>query len=113
MNITYHQGLTTEKWFGMSIFEQMANVGSEIYRTISWREKNADDSKEAFYRGLELLDLTIMDAKNKMRLKELLRTREALVDHFVYDNGYQTTDEQWQNYFYSFNYAARNKYTSV
>jgi hypothetical protein len=48
-----------------------------------------------------------------MRLKEWLRTREALVDHFVYDNGYQTTDEQWQNYFYSFNYAARNKYTSV
>lgn len=107
MNIVYHQGLTKEKWFSMNIFEQMANVGSEVHRTISWREKNADFSRKAFDRGLELLDLTIDDPKNRSRLKELLRTREALVDYFIYDNEYKSTDQQWQNYFYSFNYAAR------
>ena len=35
-----------------------------------------------------------------------VRVAEALVDHFVYDNEYNTTDEEWQKYFFQFNYAA-------
>jgi hypothetical protein len=64
-------------------------------------------SQKAFERALELIDLTIKDPKNKgLRLKEILRSREAIVDHFMYDNEYKTTDEQWQEYFFQFNYAA-------
>jgi hypothetical protein len=85
----------------------MANVGSEIERTINWRKKNKDYSQKAFERALELLDLTIADSKNIKRLKELLRLREMLADYFVFDNGYHSTDKGWQKYFYSFNYAAR------
>ncbi len=56
--------------------------------------------------GLELLDLTIEDSKNKKGLKELCRLRKMLADYFYFDNIYGSSDETWENYFYSFNYAA-------
>lgn len=102
-----HKDLAAGRWFELSLMEQLANVGSEIERTILWKKKgNLEYSQKAFERGLELLDLTISDPKNKLRLREITRAREALVDHFVFDNEYGSTDEIWHNYFYSFNYAA-------
>jgi len=106
MKIIYHKGLTAENWFSKSIFYQMANVGSEVFRMIKWRKKNKANSELAFERALELLDLTLADKKNKNCLKEIARIREALVD-FSFNNQYKTTDEFWQKYFYAFNYAAR------
>lgn len=91
----------------LSFFEQMAHVGSEVERTIIWKNKNTDYSRKAFFRSLELLDLTISDSKNKPRLKELVRLREVLVDYFVFNNQYSSSDKLWQNYFYPFNWAAR------
>ncbi|MDI6603095.1 MAG: hypothetical protein QME57_03200 [Patescibacteria group bacterium] len=98
-----------KRWQKLSFFEQMANIGSEIQRTINWRKKNLEYSKLAFERALELIDLTITDKKNQKRgrLKELLRTRELLVDYFCFDNIYKTSDKIWQNYFLAFNYATR------
>jgi hypothetical protein len=103
-----HSDLTLERWSRFSLFEQLANVGCDVERTIQWRNKgNAPCSEQAFWRAMELLDLTILDPKNRgPRLCELTRVREALKDHFVFDNEYNTTDESWQQYFFSFNYAA-------
>ena len=98
--------LTKERWFAMSFLEQMANIGSEIGRTINWREKDGHRSDCAFESALELLDLTIEDLKNRKHLKELCRLREALADYFCFANIYGSSDEKWNNYFYSFNYAA-------
>ena len=84
----------------------MANIGSEVERAIKWRDKNAEYSRFASDRALELLDLTISDIKNRSRLKELFRLREVLADYFYFDNIYKSTDQSWQRYFYSFNYAA-------
>jgi len=64
-------------------------------------------SLKAFERALELLDLSIVDAKNKSRLKELLRLREALADHFYFDNEYSSSDASWRKYFFAFSYASR------
>jgi len=102
-----HQDLTAGRWQKLNIFEQMANVGAEIGRTLNWQEKSPTDSMMAFERALELLDLTIADPKNVKRLKELLRLRETLADYFVFDNQYSSTKNSWNNYFYAFNYAAR------
>ena len=103
-----HKQLAAGRWQELSFIEQMANVGSEIERTIIWRNKNnAPYSQRAFERALELLDLTLSDAKNRTRLKELARVRETLADHFFFDNIYKTTDKSWHNYFFGFNYAAR------
>jgi len=102
-----HQDLTAERWQKLNIFEQMANIGAEIGRTLNWGKKSPPDSRMAFERALELLDLTIADPKNRNRLKELLRLRETLADYFVFDNEYLSSKSSWDNYFYAFNYAAR------
>ena len=102
-----HKELAAGRWFEFSLVEQLANVGSDVIRTIKWKnKKNLAYSKKAFERALELLDLIVADPKNKHRLKEILRTREALVDYFIFDNKYSSTDKLWEKYFYNFNYAA-------
>lgn len=102
----YHTRLTLEKWSRFSLVDQMANIGSEVERTIKWKDKNEEYSGKALERTLELVDMTLADPKNRKRLKEVARMREALVDYFYYDNIYGSTDELWRKYFYSFNYAA-------
>jgi hypothetical protein len=105
-----HRDLASGRWNSLSFAEQMANVGSEVERTISWNAKGRTDiSKRAFERALELLDFTIADEKNRKRLRELSRVREALADYFAFENDYNSTPESWQKYFRSFLIAARGK----
>lgn len=103
-----HKDLTPERWFKFTLFEQLANVGMDIERTIQWKNKgNQEYSDQAFERAMELLDLTIADSKNKNGTrKELVRVRETLKDFFMYDNEYGFTNQFWQSYFYDFAYAA-------
>jgi len=120
--MSYQTEKFKKRWGKLSFFEQMAHIGSEVQRTINWRsknirsshpiaslgrKKNLEYSKLAFEKALYLLDLTISDKKNysRARLKELLRTRELLVDYFCYENIYKTNDKIWQNYFLAFNWA--------
>ena len=101
-----HKELAQGRWFELSLIEQLANVGMDVERTIKWKQKNnLEQSEKAFARALDLISLSIIDPKNRKRLKELTRTREVLIDYFVYDNEYGSTDESWHNYFYPFNYA--------
>lgn len=103
-----HQNLALGKWQDLSFFEQMANIGSEVERTIKWKNKgNQDYANQAFERALELFDITVDDVKNRKRLTEILRAREIFADFFVGGNNYNSADKQWQNYFYAFNFAAR------
>lgn len=105
--LVHHKGLAPERWYKYSLMEQLANIGTEVGRTINYRNDNRlEDAKLAFERALELIDLTVSDPKNRKRLKEILRVREALVDYFVYDNEYNTSDQLWNDYFYNYNYAA-------
>ena len=101
-----HRELAAGRWFELSFVEQMANIGSEIERTIDWRGRSERNSAAAFDRSLELLDLTIADPRHRGRLRELTRVREGLADHFVFDNLYASTDESWRRYFHAFTYAA-------
>ena len=105
--MTIHKELATGRWFELSLVEQLANIGTDVERCIRWKHKGNDQhSRAALERALDLIYLTVEDPKNRGRLKEILRSREALIDYFVYDNEYNTTEEQWQSYFYQFNYAA-------
>ncbi|MFQ3676265.1 MAG: hypothetical protein SNJ64_06980 [Endomicrobiia bacterium] len=103
-----HKELSQGRWFELTFFEQMANIGSEVVRAIKWKNKNVVYSKLAIERALELLYLTIEDKKNISRLKELTRLYEVLVDYFYYDNEYGSTDILWEKYFFPFMYAARS-----
>ncbi len=103
-----HKDLAAGRWSQLPFLEQMANIGSEVERALSWRAKKYEDySRRASERALELIDLSLDSAEGLSRLKELARTREALVDYFYGANEYQSTDESWKKYFTSFTYAVR------
>jgi hypothetical protein len=94
--------------------EQLANVGSEVERALNWRNKhNPRYSQLAFFRALELMNLTIGDPRHRHRLKELTRVREALLDFFLGDNTFQSTEGFWRKYFYCFAYASALEKSAV
>ena len=102
---------TDGRWFELSLVQQLANVGAEVDRAMIWKKKDEKLSQKAFERGIELLDLTIEDKKNRGgKLKELCRLKEVLGDYFMGDNQYGSTEENWNSYFYFFNAAASAKY---
>jgi len=102
------QNITPQHWSSFSLCEQLANIGSEVGRAISWQTKgNEQYGKLAFYRSLDLIDLTLNVDKHPAHLKELTRLRECLVDFFAGDNRYLSTAESWKKYFYPFNWGAR------
>ena len=96
-----HKLQSNGKWNSRSFLEQMANIGSEVERTISWKKKGNDEySEKAFEHSLELFDLTL-NAKNltPSQTKEVARAREMWVDFIKYDNEYNCTDKHWRDYF--------------
>ena len=58
---------------------------------------------------MELIEFTVVDLKNRNRLREITRMREFLVDYFLFDNKSGSTGVFWQKHFYYFNYAAALK----
>jgi len=103
-----HKELALGRWEQLSILEQMANIGSEVERALNWKARNnADYSRRAFERALELVDLSLAAAKKFPHLKELARLREALVDYFEGNNEFVSNEQSWKGYFLSFACAAR------
>jgi hypothetical protein len=103
-----HKEQAGGKWFTLTLAEQLANIGSEVERAISWRERgDTARSEKAAGRALELIDLTVEDKRWKGRLKEILRTREVLCDVFFGDNYYNTSYDFLRKYFLYFGILAR------
>ena len=102
-----HQDLSNGRWATLSFAEQMANIGSEVIRAINWRSKgNKLYSTQAFYRALELCDLTLQTPLPLHRLSEIARLQSALVDDFAGKNTFQSTDQSWNSYFLAFTFLA-------
>ncbi len=104
-----HKNLANGRWHELTLAEQLGNVGSEVDRIISWKKKeNSEYSTNAFYRALDLLDLTISDKRwHGPKLKEICRLREVLCDSFLGGELYNTPLEYFQKYFYQFALIAR------
>lgn len=103
----FHTDLSISRWNSFSFVEQMANIGSEVIRTLQWRSKgNKEYSKKSFYRALELIDLTLQTPLPVHRLQEIARLRSVLVDDIEGNNTFQSTDRLWNSYFLAFTYAA-------
>lgn len=102
-----HKELAAGAWGKMPLAEQLANVGSEVERTIAWKAKgNAEYSNKAFGRALELLSLSKGALRERSRLKEISRVYELLVDHFGGENRFKSTDESWKKYFNYYTYLS-------
>lgn len=105
MSGAQHPDLAAGRWSQLTLMEQLGNVGSEVERAVRW--KDADASRKAAERALELMDLTLEDLKNRSRLKEIARAREVLADYFFGTNEYQVTPVSLSGYFFPFALAAR------
>jgi hypothetical protein len=102
-----HANLAAGRWQTLPLTEQLANVGSDVARAHRWQEKDPQLCEKAFVRALELLDLTISDARWKGRRKELTRVRELLCDAMLDGKEYGSDLASLDRYFYPFAVAAR------
>lgn len=106
-----HKNLAAGRWFTLSLAEQLANVGSEFERVISWKKKNQPEyADKAFDRLLELLDLTINDKRwHNHRLKELTRLREVICEELFDKPIEKAKVADLQKYFLYFGIMIRNR----
>ena len=107
-----HQELAAGRWWELSLLDQLGHVGSEISRAIRWSSRNPELSQAAFYRALELIDLTLDDPRHRQsaaRLREIARAREVVVDFLSGSNQYGSTGPSLQKYFDAFAIAARRR----
>jgi hypothetical protein len=108
--MTLHSDLAAGRWHSMSLMDQLGNAGSEVSRALRARESgNEPRERSALHRFLELMDLTIADARVQGRRRELCRAREVVCDYFVGDNVYRSTPESLDRYFLAFAKAARRR----
>ncbi len=110
MNDIQHRDLAAGRWWELSLFEQLGNIGSEISRAVKWSGRNDELARGAFERALELFDLTLDDPRHRQsaaRLRELARAREVVVDYFDGANEYHSTASNLQKYFDEFALATR------
>jgi len=83
VNNSFHKELASGRWHALPLAEQMANIGSEVNRSITWfRKKDNERFEKAFDRALELFDLTLSDQRWKYRFKEIARSREIFCSFF-------------------------------
>lgn len=102
-----HRDQAAGKWGTLSLAEQLGNVGSEVGRMLRWKGRDERLVASAFERALELLDLTLADARWRTRLREIARARELLCDAAAGGPEYNTTLEDLDRYFLAFAVAAR------
>lgn len=91
------------KWFCMSVGEQISNIGSEVERAIKYKNKGESNKSLAFVnKALELIERSQMDPKNKNRIQEFGFCKEELIDYFIGENIYETTDAALRKYYNAF-----------
>ncbi len=109
----HHKTLFSGKWQSMTLPEQMANIGSEVYRATDKFKKNKIELyQKAFERALELIDFTLSDERWKGRKKEISRVREIFCALFYGESNSEILDkemEELNNYFTQFGIFVNSK----
>ncbi len=98
-----------KKWEELTIYEQMANIGSEVSRMFSWqKKKKAELAQNAAERALELVAKTRDDSKNIQYMAEL-RTLQNLISDFADEDSPQpkTNPESLKKYLLAYGLAVR------
>jgi hypothetical protein len=85
--MSFHKGLTLERWRSFSFGDQILMVANEIHRACKALEKGyLDSTREACLRALDLFDLTTSAIEVPLpgRLRELRRWRELMSEQAVH-----------------------------
>ena len=111
MIVQFHKELAAGRWFQLSIFEQMGNIGSEVSRAARWQGKDEKLFQGAVERALELFDLTLEDPRwrGMGRRYEIARARELFCAAAYGGEAYGSTLENLQPYFDWFALVARGR----
>ena len=105
-----HTTLADGRWAGMSLAEQMLNIGSEISRANRWKTKNNEEQcRNAVFRALELISLTIDAQHGHHSLGEFTRLYEVVCDYYLGTNEYHSDGASLQKYFDVFAYARQKR----
>jgi hypothetical protein len=109
--MTSHAGLAAGRWAALTLAEQLANVGSEVDRSITaWETHRSDRFDRALARALELFDLTARDDRWRgHRRREILRSREEFCRLFFDDDPSPVAARTLRAYFLRFAVLARQR----
>jgi hypothetical protein len=99
------------RWERFDLVEQLANVGSEVERTIRAHDAgNSERFTNALGRALALFDLTAADQRwAGHRRREVLRAREEFCRLFFDANPPADSAAGLRRYFLAFGVAARGR----
>jgi len=105
--------MASGKWSQFSLVEQLANIGSEVGRSIRWFKANDKERFESsFIRALELFELTLADNRWKGRRKEIARSKEVFCSLLTEPEFFKEIDHEFDSlneYFLQFGIAANAK----
>ncbi len=109
--MTGHAALASGRWTTLTLAEQLANVGSEVERTITaWEARRTDRFDKALTRALELFDLTAGDDRWRgHRRREILRAREEFCRLFFGSELLPDAAGTLRRYFLAFAVLARRR----
>ncbi|PYO71388.1 MAG: hypothetical protein DMD64_14845 [Gemmatimonadetes bacterium] len=109
--MTGHQTLAAGRWMTLTLEAQLANVGSEVDRTISaWEAQRSDRFDRALARALELFDLTAGDGRWRgPRRREVLRAREEFCRLFFNQEYVRDAARALSTYFLQFAVLAQRR----
>ncbi len=109
MKKLFHKELAKNRWFQLSLAEQLANIGSEVTRARKWQGKDKNIFWGAVDRALELFDLTLADSRWRGRLREIARVREVFCDAVFGGKNYQSSLKDLERYFLLFAFLVRRQ----
>ena len=91
-----------EKWFSLSLVEQMINIGNEVKRGLKF-DSDPDKKIIFFKKAIQYTQLTMEDCKNAHVLPELLISKEVLEDYSG-DHNLACSGEQISRYYQAYQY---------
>ena len=91
-----------EKWFELSLVQQMVNIGNEVKRGLKF-ESNPDKKRMFFQKAIQYTQFTMGDSKNAHVLPELLISKEVLEDYSG-EHNLACTGEQINGYYQAYQY---------
>ena len=102
-----HPGLTPERWSGLSLADQLANIGTEVARAARAKGKNDELRLQRHLDlALELFEFTLDDERWRGQRVEIGRTREVVCDFLVGENEYESSAASLDAYFVPFTYLS-------
>lgn len=91
-----------EKWFDLSLVQQMANIGNEVKRGLKFYSE-PEKRNMFFERAIQYTQLTMEDCKNAHVLPELLISKKVLEDYSG-EHNLACTGEQISRYYQAYQY---------